>query len=65
MLSVDADGKLLGQAIHNLFDDTDTDFRPTLESQGAILRTEFIRTAAAPASIPTTSQASASHSLTR
>lgn len=46
MVSVDADGKLLGQAVHNLFDGTDTDFRPTPEDQGVILHAEFIRTAA-------------------
>ncbi|MGO7135873.1 hypothetical protein AB9E06_34125 [Rhizobium leguminosarum] len=45
MFSVDADGKLLGQAIHNLFDGTDTDFRPTPESQGAIVHIEIIGTA--------------------
>jgi len=35
LFSVDADCKLLGQAIHNLFDGTGTDFRPTLEAQRA------------------------------
>jgi hypothetical protein len=46
MVSVDADGKLLDQATRNLFDGTGTDFRPTPDDQGAILRAEFIRTAA-------------------
>ncbi|MGO4137114.1 hypothetical protein ACEQ6A_21475 [Rhizobium brockwellii] len=45
MFSVDADGKLLGQAIHNLFDGTDTNFRPTPEAQGAIVHIEIIGTA--------------------
>jgi hypothetical protein len=38
VLGVDADGTLLDRATRNLFDGTGTDFRPTPEDQGAILR---------------------------
>ncbi|MEO8387814.1 hypothetical protein [Polaromonas sp.] len=42
MFSVDADGKLLGEAVHNLCDRTDTDLRPSPEAQGAIVRIQIV-----------------------
>jgi hypothetical protein len=57
--------QLLGQAIHNLFGGTDTDFRPTPEAQAPLSALSSSAPPQAPETTPTTSQASASHSLTK
>ncbi|ATD62158.1 MAG: nuclear transport factor 2 family protein [Janthinobacterium svalbardensis] len=46
MFSVDAEGKLAGGGIHNLFDGIDTAFQPSPEAQGAIVRVDIVGTAA-------------------
>ncbi|MGK5010056.1 nuclear transport factor 2 family protein [Janthinobacterium sp. MDB2-8] len=46
MFSVDAEGKLAGGGIQNLFDGIDTAFHPSPEAQGAIVRVDIVGTAA-------------------
>ncbi|SDH77987.1 nuclear transport factor 2 family protein [Variovorax sp. OV700] len=46
IFGVDADGKLTGGAIQNLFDGIDSAFRPSPEAQGAIVRIDIVGTAA-------------------
>ena len=46
MFGVDADGKLTGGPIQNLFDGIDTAFRPSPEAQGAIVNVDIVGTAA-------------------
>ena len=46
IFGVDADGKLTGGAIQNLFDGIDSAFRPSPEAQGAIVNVDIVGTAA-------------------
>ncbi|MGK5027717.1 nuclear transport factor 2 family protein [Janthinobacterium sp. RB2R34] len=46
MFSVDAEGKLAGGGIQNLFDGIDTAFQPSPEARGAIVRVDIVGTAA-------------------